>query len=107
MLRFEVGADLFPGVIGRYALALERERSRTDFGDQGHFRRHERTIPGSAMVGQDMCGVEAVSYTHLDVYKRQVWAQVKAPVDSSKFELQQVWFASKDGTCLLYTSRCV
>jgi hypothetical protein len=25
MLRFEVGANLFPGVIGRYALALERE----------------------------------------------------------------------------------
>jgi prolyl oligopeptidase len=30
--------------------------------------------------------------------KQSVWAQVKVPVDSSKFELQQVWFASKDGT---------
>ena len=58
MLRFEVGADLLPGVIGRYALALERERSRTDFGDQIQFRSHERTIAGSAMVGQDMRGVE-------------------------------------------------
>jgi prolyl oligopeptidase len=30
--------------------------------------------------------------------RQSVWAQVKAPVDSAKFELQQVWFASKDGT---------
>jgi hypothetical protein len=37
MLRFEVGADLFSGVIGRYALALERERSSADFGDQVQF----------------------------------------------------------------------
>jgi len=39
MLRFEVGADLFPVVSGRSTLALERERSRTDFGDQIQFRR--------------------------------------------------------------------
>src|ERR1039457_2956313 len=37
---------------------MERERSRTDFGDQVQFRRQERTIARSAMVGQDMCGVE-------------------------------------------------
>ena len=30
--------------------------------------------------------------------KQSVWAQVKVPVDSSKFEVKQVWFASKDGT---------
>jgi hypothetical protein len=58
MLRFEIGADFFTGVIGQYALALERERSRTDFGDQIQFCRHERTVAGSAMIGQDMCGVE-------------------------------------------------
>ena len=27
-----------------------------------------------------------------------VWSQVKLPVDSSKFEVKQVWFNSKDGT---------
>jgi len=30
--------------------------------------------------------------------KQSVWAQVKVPVDSSKFEVKQVWYASKDGT---------
>ena len=30
--------------------------------------------------------------------KQSVWAQVKAPVDGSKFEVKQVWYASKDGT---------
>ncbi|HTZ95871.1 MAG TPA: prolyl oligopeptidase family serine peptidase [Terriglobales bacterium] len=30
--------------------------------------------------------------------KQAVWAQVKVPVDSAKFETQQVWYASKDGT---------
>src|ERR1017187_5856568 len=58
MLRFEGSTDLLPGIIGRYALALERKRSHADFGDQVPFRGHERTIAGSAMVGQDMGGVE-------------------------------------------------
>ena len=30
--------------------------------------------------------------------KQSVWAQVKVPVDGSKFEVSQVWYASKDGT---------
>ncbi len=30
--------------------------------------------------------------------KQSVWAQVKVPVDESKFEVKQVWYASKDGT---------
>jgi prolyl oligopeptidase len=30
--------------------------------------------------------------------KQSVWAQVKVPVDASKFEVKQVWYASKDGT---------
>ena len=58
MLRFEVGANLFSSVVGRYALALERERPRTDSRDQFYFRGHERTIPGSAMIGQNMRGIE-------------------------------------------------
>jgi prolyl oligopeptidase len=37
---------------------------------------------------------------HLDIAsgKQSVWAQVKVPVDGSKFEVKQVWYASKDGT---------
>jgi prolyl oligopeptidase len=30
--------------------------------------------------------------------KQSVWAQVKVPVDASKFEVKQVWYVSKDGT---------
>ncbi len=30
--------------------------------------------------------------------KQSVWAQVKVPVDSSKFEVKQIWYTSKDGT---------
>ena len=30
--------------------------------------------------------------------KQSVWAQTKVPVDGSKFEVKQVWYASKDGT---------
>lgn len=52
MLRFEFGTDFFPGVIGRYALAFEREGSRTDFGDQGSVPRlrvnHRRERYGQA-----------------------------------------------------------
>ncbi len=30
--------------------------------------------------------------------KQSVWSQVKVPVDGSKFEVKQIWYASKDGT---------
>jgi prolyl oligopeptidase len=30
--------------------------------------------------------------------KQSLWAQVKVPVDPSKFDVSQVWYASKDGT---------
>ena len=73
--------------------------------------------------------IRAVSYTHLDVYKRQV--QDKAVntkgvqliftthdamlLDLNFFRRDQIWFAEKNDetcatelySCLLYTSRCV
>ena len=36
--------------------------------------------------------------TDMSSGKESIWAQVKAPVDASKFEVKQVWYASKDGT---------
>jgi prolyl oligopeptidase len=30
--------------------------------------------------------------------KQSVWAQIKVPVDESKFEVKQIWYTSKDGT---------
>ena len=44
------------------------------------------------------CGILAVSYTHLDVYKRQL-------LDSQKRYIVGAGINTRD--CLLYTSRCV
>src|SRR5579862_2868769 len=67
MLRFEFGADLFPGIIWRYAFTLERYRSRADFGDQVNFCTHKRTIARIAVVRQDMGGIEG---GHLLQYRK-------------------------------------
>jgi len=36
--------------------------------------------------------------TEMATAKQSVWAQVKVPADASKFEVKQIWYASKDGT---------
>ena len=57
--------------------------------------------------------VLAVSYTHLDVYKRQVLDHIgrsKAQVEQVRDQVQEILRKLKtmqDETCLLYTSRCV
>ena len=48
---------------------------------------------------------DAVSYTHLDVYKRQTRAAANTPPISGT--LNPPWPESGPWTCLLYTSRCV
>ena len=61
-----------------------------------------------------LCGATvsiAVSYTHLDVYKRQGPAEVSELAaefagDGWDPKLQQ-FIAAIEKTCLLYTSRCV
>ncbi|WP_261371071.1 acetoacetate decarboxylase family protein [Sphingobium sp. B2] len=55
---------------------------------------------GFAEFGRLSCGVgsEPVSYTHLDVYKRQQWR-------FRRVRKTGVWCWV--GACLLYTSRCV
>ena len=45
--------------------------------------------------------LEAVSYTHLDVYKRQKLNR------ENKINNEEVSFIDKNVACLLYTSRCV
>ena len=52
-------------------------------------------------------GVIAVSYTHLDVYKRQVMIFVF--VAGIELDIEKAWENRRESsiTCLLYTSRCV
>ena len=47
----------------------------TDVTGDVHPEVAARAVEASQMIGLDICGVDvAVSYTHLDVYKRQVLA---------------------------------
>ena len=55
--------------------------------------------PQSAILG--MHTIKAVSYTHLDVYKRQAVVFVA----NLAYDFRQQF--KKDVVCLLYTSRCV
>ena len=52
---------------------------------------------------------EAVSYTHLDVYKRQVYNYVH--IGNARpvvvFDTLRRYLAYQGNRCLLYTSRCV
>ena len=60
-------------------------------------------------------GMSSVSYTHLDVYKRQAMTQnrdLKVFVANGHYDLATPFFATEYtfdhlGLCLLYTSRCV
>ena len=60
---------------------------------------------GELAFTSDDGSVKAVSYTHLDVYKRQVRNRTKQAVKKNRILL----FHWRGGylTCLLYTSRCV
>ena len=63
-----------------------------------------------------MVSLEAVSYTHLDVYKRQDYNQASIRQQSDdflnkfndfKFTLLTAFLEPRIFSCLLYTSRCV
>ena len=66
-------------------------------------------------VGRLLFSTQAVSYTHLDVYKRQdLWEaflhqhEVNTPVDAKTVEELRLEYPNEDlSICLLYTSRCV
>ena len=60
--------------------------------------------------GIDLLAIDAVSYTHLDVYKRQVQEQSKKPKRKGFlgiFGKKKEVTPAVSTTCLLYTSRCV
>ena len=51
-------------------------------------------------------GAYAVSYTHLDVYKRQAFDYARYDTHV-RYLLERVRTGEPLNTCLLYTSRCV
>ena len=55
-----------------------------------------------AFSGPEALSSTPVSYTHLDVYKRQVYAN-----DVSEFRRRVAARVADANVCLLYTSRCV
>ena len=72
--------------------------------------------PACTGCGQDESGPvwgEPVSYTHLDVYKRQVQKQGRHKKQTGgSGQFGDVWIrfepqTEQDDICLLYTSRCV
>ena len=55
-------------------------------------------------------GATAVSYTHLDVYKRQVLSLLRKFSDGGRMNFSQRYRYNEMAqryACLLYTSRCV
>ena len=62
-------------------------------------------------------GISPVSYTHLDVYKRQSWGRVgnlssiglnyKSALLKKSSWTEQAQYGPEANNCLLYTSRCV
>ena len=49
----------------------------------------------------------AVSYTHLDVYKRQQWEDVKVNIIDTPGHMDFLAEVYRSLSCLLYTSRCL
>jgi len=53
----------------------------------------------NAFIGYSSFAVPYEIYRYdVSTGKQSVWAQTKVPVDSKNFEVEQVWFPSKDGT---------
>ena len=76
-------------------------------------------VENAASMADELTARGAVSYTHLDVYKRQVYARSGLSIKHGLCMANGVGVVDSDyrgelkvpminlGTCLLYTSRCV
>ena len=74
-------------------------------------RVHELARQAAAVTGKSQTGaIEAVSYTHLDVYKRQRVDEQRRPLAECldlRAERVVLGVMQQGEACLLYTSRCV
>ena len=59
MLRFQFPADSLSRVFGGHTLLLKGQGPRLYSLDQVSFRCYQRTVPGSAVIGQHMGRVES------------------------------------------------
>lgn len=78
---------------GKMAFELNLPALGAVYGVQGRWENQ------AAYFNYDSFAIPATIYRcDMSSGKQSVWAQVKVPVDGSKFELSQIWYASKDGT---------
>ena len=82
--------------------------------DNGMICASEQAVIVDEAIAKDFEDyMKAVSYTHLDVYKRQTQADVQPYFSVTSQAVQQlgmrqaVTHAAQPKGCLLYTSRCV
>ena len=59
MLLLQFFGDLFACLFDRYALALQSQGAGANSGNQLALRRYQRAIAGSAVVRQNMLGIQA------------------------------------------------
>ena len=73
--------------------------------------RSRSPVGGARQLRNHADELRAVSYTHLDVYKRQVFERLLLariwPMLDNFIRSEQFEFRREHSTCLLYTSRCV
>jgi len=78
---------------GKFAFALSLPALGTVYDVQGRWEN-----PAAYFTYASFAIPATVYGCEMSSGKQSVWAQVKVPVDGSKFEVKQVWYASKDGT---------
>ena len=125
--------DMFPGVWrqgdwvtqlsegpfivhGRSDSTINRGGIRMGSADLTHVVDRVAGVAASMVIGAELVGGDSVSYTHLDVYKRQL-TSIPPPAATAQTPRGRQRIAASPGsvpghrgspqTCLLYTSRCV
>ena len=87
-----------------------------EFQRFGEAKLPEFDIPYHTEIMERFDGIDTVSYTHLDVYKRQTQIlhgeenrakSLASNATSETVEASRGIITDRNGNCLLYTSRCV